>query len=525
MATPNATSPRRSTFDTIRLPLAALGFFSILAGLGAGLVGGTPELLPRLLVAAGIFLLGIYAALDPEDVWGRLTGRTALVGGNVLVIGIAAVAILGLVNVLGSRYSTKWDLTADKQLSLSDQSIRVAEALPQPVHATAFFSTNDSQRQQFQTLLSDYANRSGGKLTYDFVDPDVRPGDAIQAGITQVGTTVYQMGDKKQNSTGATERDISTALVKLTRPEKKVYFTTGHGERNLDGNNQPDYGQIKQALARDNFTVDTLNPTTTRAVPDDAAAVIVAGPTSPFLKEELDTLSAYLDGGGKLFILLDPGSKADFNDLLGRWGVAFTKNLVVEPSQNYLNDVRVPVVSKYGSHVTTADLRIASFFPGTTNVTYPPDAGGATITAIAQTSDQSWGNTSQQQIQRQDSDPKGPLTVALAIEQPVGAPAGQSGQSAPDAQGGKKTRVYLVGSANLVANAFLNVASGNQDLFLNATNWLAEEENVINVRAPSTVSRTMPLTGPQLNLVMYSSLLFLPLLVLAAGVAVWWTRR
>ena len=99
----------------------------------------------------------------------------------------------------------------------------------------------------FKTLLNDYPNRSGGKLTYEFIDPETRPSDAIAAGITATGTIVYQMGDKKQNSTGTTEKDVSTALVKLERPEKKVYFTTGHGERSLDGFGPQDYGTIKQA--------------------------------------------------------------------------------------------------------------------------------------------------------------------------------------------------------------------------------------------------------------------------------------
>jgi ABC-type uncharacterized transport system involved in gliding motility auxiliary subunit len=524
MATQNAASPKRFSVESVRLPLAALGFFGIIAGLGTWLVDGQFDLPPRILLAVGILLLGIYVALDPEDVWGRVTGRTALVSGNVIVVAIAALVILGLLNVLGSRYQTKWDSTANKQFSLSDQSVQVAQSLPQPIHATAFFPASDSRQQDFKTLLGNYASQSNGKLTFDFIDPESHPSDAIQAGITQEGTTVFQMGDKKQNSTGTTEQDITTALVKLARPQKKVYFTTGHGERNLNGFDQPDYGQIKQALERDNFATDTLNPTTTRAVPDDAAAVIIAGATTPLLQEELDTLKAYVDGGGSLFILQDPGSKADFSELLSPYGVSFSQNLVVDPSQNYLGDVRVPVVSKYGTHATTQGLRVATFYPGTTNMAYPQDSPGGSLTAIAQTSDQSWGNTSQQQIQKQDSDPKGPLTIALAVEQPVGgAPVAQT-QTAPG-QGGKKTRIYLVGTANLVANAFLSVSSGNEDLFLNAANWLAAEDNLINVKVPETISRTMLLTGPQLNLVMYSSLLFLPALVLAAGVAVWWTRR
>ncbi len=83
----------------------------------------------------------------------------------------------------------------------------------------------------------------------------------------------------------------------------------------------------------------------------------------------------------------------------------------------------------------------------------------------------------------------------------------------------------VIATPNIVANRFLSVSSGNQDLFLDAANWLAAEDDLISIRAPETVSRSMLLTGPQINLVKFSSFLFLPLAVLAAGAAVWWTRR
>src|SRR5207302_10349078 len=102
-----------------------------------------------------------------------------LLSGNTLLLAVAALAIFGLVNVLGSRYQTKWDLTANQQFTLSDQSIRVAQALPQPVKVTAFLTSTDSRKQDFQTLLNDYSNRSGGKLTYAFIDPEARPSEAI----------------------------------------------------------------------------------------------------------------------------------------------------------------------------------------------------------------------------------------------------------------------------------------------------------------------------------------------------------
>jgi len=509
------------SFEMLRLPLAALGIFGLLAGLGAMLVEGQFGMIERILIAAGILLLGIYVALDPEDVWAKLTGRGALYSGNTLVIAAAALVILGFFNVLGSRYQNKIDLTANKQFTLSDQSARVVEALPQPVKVTAFLTSTDSRRQDFQTLLNDYAARSGGKLTFELVDPEAKPGDAIAAGITETGTIVYQMADKKQNGTGTTEKDVSTALVKLERPEKKIYFTTGHGERSLDGSDQGDFSQVKAALERDNFSTATLNLVSTRAIPDDAAEVVIAGPTNAFLPEEKDVLRAYLEGNCKLMLMLGPGTQADFNDLLEKYQVkVHADQIVVDPAQPFLNDVRVPVVDKYGSHAITRDLRLGTFYPASSNISIPSSpSGDATVVALAESSDQSWGNTNQQQIQRSDSDPAGPIPLAVAIE------ANAAGSANAGANALHGARIVVFGTPNIVANRFLQVSSGNQDLFLDSANWLAEQDNLIDVRGPETESRTMLLTGPQINLVKFSSFLFLPLAVLAFGFAVWFVRR
>jgi ABC-type uncharacterized transport system involved in gliding motility auxiliary subunit len=501
------------SFETLRLPLAALGIFGVLAGLATWLVQGDFGLVPRILIAGGVLLLGIYVALDPDDVWAKLTGRGAVYSGNTLVIAAAALVILGLVNVVGSRYPTKLDLTANKQFTLSEQSIKVIQALPSPVKVTAYLLSSDSRKMDFQTLLSDYASRSGGKLNYEFIDPEARPADALAAGIKATGTVVYQMSDKKQESTGTTEKDVTTALVKLERPGKKAYFTSGHGERSLDGFGPIDYGSIKQGLERDNFSASPLNLVTARAVPDDADEVIIAGPTNPFLAEEKDALRAYLDGGGKLILIVGPGSKADMNDLLQNYEVAFAGNIVVDPTRGLPQDPRVVVVDTYGSQAITKDLRDLTFFPLATSITLPskPPAG-TTVTALAQSSEQSWGNTNPQQLQRQESDLKGPLALAVAVD------------STP-AAGGKATRIVLIGSPDLVSNNALQQVPGNQTLFLNSANWVAEQDSLIDIRAPETTPRTMVLTGPQMNLVAYSSFLFLPLAVLAAGAAVWWTRR
>src|SRR5205085_5887160 len=135
---PMATRGGGFTMVSLRLPLAALGIFGLLAGLGALLVEGQFGLIERVLIAAGVLFLGIYVALDPEDVWAKMTGRGAVYSGNTLVLAVAALVILGFLNVLGARFQNKVDLTANKQFTLSDQSVKIAQSLPQPVKATAF---------------------------------------------------------------------------------------------------------------------------------------------------------------------------------------------------------------------------------------------------------------------------------------------------------------------------------------------------------------------------------------------------
>jgi ABC-type uncharacterized transport system involved in gliding motility auxiliary subunit len=186
----------------------------------------------------------------------------------------------------------------------------------------------------------------------------------------------------------------------------------------------------------------------------------------------------------------------------------------------------VIVVDSYGSHAITTGLRDLSFFPAATSINYPktPPAG-ETVTPLAQSSDQSWGNTNPQQIQKQDSDNKGPLALAVAVDMGAAPPPTSPGAPPPSSNTTNAARLVLIGSPDLISNNSLQQVPGNQTLFLNSANWVAEEDNLIDVRAPDTTPRTVVMTGPQMNLVAYSSFLFLPLAVLLAGAVVWWVRR
>jgi ABC-type uncharacterized transport system involved in gliding motility auxiliary subunit len=512
--------------EALKAPFATIGVLGLLGAAALWLVYGWFDLPVRILAVIGILFLGLYVAIDPEGVWQALTSRTAVFGGFTGLLAVLFIAVVALVNVLSVRYyHQRWDLTASKQFSLSDQSLKVLEGLPGPVHATVFVTPTDFRRQELEDLLKEYQVRSNGKFAYELVDPEVEPQRALALGVRESGTTVLQLGDKRQNTTGSQERDITSALIKLTSEPRKVYAVVGHGERQFDSFDDQSYSSLKTALEGDNFSVTPLTLAGAREVPADAAAVIIAGPQNPLLDEELQALGAYLDRGGKLIILAEPQTKANLNELVKRWNVQIGNELVLDPGQSLAPRGRaapeIPVVARYGSSPIARGLNNFTFFPVATYIAVPsspPD--GVTISSVAETTDRSWATGDLQNPSfQQGRDKQGPLSLVVTIE--ADAPnAPQSAEGTP-----ARARAVLFGDADFVSNSALQVASGNRDLFMNALNWAVGSEELVSIRPRPSDTRTMLLTGLQMNVILFSSVLFLPLLVLAAGAAVWWLRR
>jgi ABC-type uncharacterized transport system involved in gliding motility auxiliary subunit len=66
---------------------------------------------------------------------------------------------------------------------------------------------------------------------------------------------------------------------------------------------------------------------------------------------------------------------------------------------------------------------------------------------------------------------------------------------------------------------------GNLDLFLNAANWAAQQENLIAIRPRDPEDRRVTMTMDQQARVGYVSALIIPLTILGLGVVTWYRRR
>jgi ABC-type uncharacterized transport system involved in gliding motility auxiliary subunit len=82
-----------------------------------------------------------------------------------------------------------------------------------------------------------------------------------------------------------------------------------------------------------------------------------------------------------------------------------------------------------------------------------------------------------------------------------------------------------VGNSEFASNTYLGQVLGNRDFFINSVNWLAEDEDLISVRATPAVAPPIILSNQAQVLVFYTSVVFMPLAVLLLGGVIWWQRR
>ncbi len=485
---------------------------------------------------AGVLFIVAYAWTQPEQVRALpkrtrdiLLRRGTRYGTNAVVMSVAFVGILILLNYLGGRYHKVIDATELKEYSLTPQSIQVLAEIDKPVTIVGFFPGESAQRTNFDRLLNQYLMHSS-QLSYTVIDPDREPIKASQYPNAPRTGLLIQCDERSEIVYLPEEEDITSALLKVTRTEKKViYFLTGHRERDIEGDADDGYSIVTHSLQRQNYEVRTLNLAITTTVPGDAAVLVIAGPQTRLLPEEIARLREYLAQGGRALIMQDPpiqyqNQDTGLNEVLTMWKARFDSGVIVDLPSSLLGSQFYPVVGNYRYSQITRDMGgLATFFPVACAVqqTEQDNTGTLFFASLADTSQQSWAeqDTSSAQVQFNEGvDTQGPLVLIAKIE------------STPRTETGEpigtdiKTRMVLVGDSDFASNGFVK-SLGNEMLFLNSINWLAEEESLIAIGPKSTQPRTVYLSRFQSTLILLVGVVGIPLALLVIGIIVWWLRR
>ncbi len=495
------------------------------------------------LAAAGLVCVLIYVIGQWREFVVFFSRRSSRYGTFSVVSVIVVLAILIGINYIAGRQFKRWDLTSNQQFTLSEQTTKLLKGLKEPLTMIAFERTE--AMAPFRDRLQDYAAASSQVKT-DFIDPDKEPLVARKYEIPAYGTIAIEHKGRIERVQGQGEQELTNAIIKVTSDsQKKIYFVQGHGEHDTaSADEQRGYSIINDALGKENFSIAKLVLVQNPTVPDDAAVVIVAGPQSDYLAPEIDALRAYLNKGGKVLFMLDPPDVVDAPPLtnlialIKEWGIDVGDNVVIDRSgigQIVGRGPGMPIAIDYPAHPITERFNsIMTGFPLVRSVTPSAAApSGRTAQTIVETSKASWAESDVKALAERrpvgfdeaGGDKQGPISLAavIATDAPDQPPA-----PAPGTNGGtperKQTRVVVYGDSDFPANGNLAV-QGNENLFLNTVNWLAQQDSLISIRPKQPDDRRVTLTQEQLWWVMLFSVIFLPGVVVATGVYTWWRRR
>jgi len=308
--------------------------------------------------------------------------------------------------------------------------------------------------------------------------------------------------------------------------ERTVCVASGSGEHRIDDSSSDGFTDFQTLVQKDNYKVKSVSLLEKAEVPADCTVLVIGGPSGDYIQPAVDAIKKYVEGGGRVLIMLDPPLKIGRKEIsdndaltamLNDWGVSAEKNLVLDDnpvSQLVGVGPEVPLITSYESHPIVNDLAgKATGFPVARSLEVK-DGAKAKLTKLFSTSKNSFATYDLHSAEIKvdpAKDKKGPFALAVA---------GTLDTGKQNSQG----RIVVVGNSRWASNSFLRF-NGNRNLLLNMLNWLSSDEDLISIRPKEQEDRRINLTRAQFLTLRAVSQFILPLIVVLGGVMVWWRRR
>jgi ABC-type uncharacterized transport system involved in gliding motility auxiliary subunit len=469
---------------------------------------------------------------------------------NLVAALLLAFVLVQMVNFIGLTHTHRWDWSGRQYYALSEKTVNLLAELEARVDITVFFQEEHALYADIENLLEEYQYQSRN-IYIEWVDParDLARTEKLaeKYGLTEAQVIVFEVGGKSKVVREAEladyqmvkgrqmpvisafkgEQAFSSAiqgLVQGTTPV--VYFLVGHGERRVTEFDQiTGYSTIGGVIFNDNLELKELMLTADKQIPEDAAALIIAGPSKVMSSIEAEMIEDYLNRSGRVMILLDALKTTGLEPMLHRWGVGLRNDFVLDP-ENTLKGSDVYIRTYYEHPITLRMSGAGARFhlPRSVEPLVMDDptaeAGDRpTVMQLAMTSEKSWSETqvdeSPSKYDPDTTDLRGSISLAVAVER--GAT-----QELLDVQI-RPSRMVVFGDSDFVSNGALT--GGDQDLFMSALNWLLDREELMAIARKAIEEIKLSLTRRQLSKLFWVNLAGIPAVAGLAGLLVWIRRR
>ena len=500
------------------IPVGALGLGLAVSGLIAYSLLPDKFWLVTLLEALALACLIWFFARHFEQLKSFSGQRSTRMGANSALMVTLFIAILAIINFLGTRHSIRWDFSENQNYTLAPETYRVLRNLTRDVSVTVFTREKDPGYQAYKERFDSYKQASS-KLTVQFIDPERQPKVAQNYGITRTDIAIFESGPQSVRITSPAEVDITGALIRVSKDTKKrLVFLEGHGERSLDDKDRGGMALTKEVLEKQGYDIGTLSLLQESVVPENTAVLIIAGARRAVTKEEKDRIRTYVAKGGHLLVLVDPDTQASLDDLLDAWGMELGRGILVDLQDRLAQgDLTALLVRTFTDHEITHELTAAVLFPLSRHLVFHEDKGKDwEYVPLARTSARSWAETDikgRVVSYNEKEDVQGPLPLAAAL---TPKKARQEGQPRP--------AIVIVGNSAFASNGFINFV-GNSDFFQRTIGWLSEEGDIISLTPKDPAVRPFTPNPLQERILLYVQVILLPTMTVLCGLLVWRKRR
>jgi gliding-associated putative ABC transporter substrate-binding component GldG len=488
---------------------------------------------------------------------------------TLIVLGL----ILVLINLIGITVFSRADLTDDGVYSLSSASIDLVEGLDDPVTIKAFFTKDlpapySANRRFLKDKLDDYRAYGGRNVQYEFIDP--ADGDGVREEVTRyrippvqiqviesdnvqlknayMGVAI-QYGDQRETipvieNLSTLEYDITSAMRRMTLDElPTIGFLSGHGEPDPAQNMQT----LRQGLSR-NYQVQTVTVADS-ALSTTPDVLFVVAPSDTIPDAHLRAIDEFVMNGGRLALLVNQVSAnlqtsqatalgVGLESLYRSYGISVRSDLVmdeqssvvtVQQQAGFFNIARqieypfLPVATSFSSNNMMVNrLRdVVFYFASSVDTTsFAPE--GVSVEPLVFSSSRSAtqeGFFMIQPMMEQAGFSDGPFVLAASY-------TGEFSSAFDPGRTSLETRIVVVGDGDFINESIVGRIPGNIEFGLNMADWLAQDDDLLQIRSKKIEPRALSEVSEKLRpVVKYSNMFGPALIVIVFGVMRWRRRK
>ena len=463
---------------------------------------------------------------------------------RVILSAVTAAVCVVLANLLALRNPAQIVLTQSADHSLSPLTKNVLRSLTNEVRAVVLFDRQADLFEPVKNLLTEY-ERTSPKLKLELIDiaRDPTRAEAVQQelkmsvnspenrvifaanntakAISQSELSILDFSEfintrEARRTHFVGEQLFTSAIAAVTHGRQtKVGFVIGHGEHKAsDTGGQWGYSKFANILQQKDLNLQEIPLTGTNSIPADCRMLIVAGPRTPYSRDELAKLREFVGTGGSLFTLFNFYSlqrPTGLENFLADYHFEIGFNQISDSKNEQSGQGGLLLVDDLGSHPITKPIlgsRLQMLLPRSVGFPEAENDESPPVSILAHSSDagqavgQIQGNKGS--VEREGKIP----LIAAKLHANDGQPP---------------ARLVVAGDSLFLGNSAIE-AGANRDFASLAVNWLLEREHLLAI-APRTVTEyRIDLSRAEMTSITWLLLLVLPGGTLGLGL-LWWRRQ